>query len=158
MVRAIDDMMNSLERSLQCVEPYWLDQPLLQECNIGNAVGKVINNAEKFQVDIDVRQFRPEELSVNLKDNQLVVEGHQEERDDQSGRIERHFIRKYTVPDDINVENIESQLTDRGVLSVSAKKLALDDKNTRRIPIRAAPHHQKSGSDETAKNKGTESQ
>ena len=156
MARTFNDMMNGFERSLQSVEPYWLDQPSLHECNIGNAVGEVINNAERFQVDIDVSQFHPEELSVNLKDDQLVVEGHHEERSDENGRIERHFIRKYIVPNDVNPECIESHLSDRGVLSVSAKKMALEDKNTRRIPIQAAPHNQKTETDETTKDVKTE--
>lgn len=99
----------------------------------------MINNRDKFEVDIDVTQFHPEELTVNLHEKELVVEGHHEERSDEAGRIERHFVRKYTIPEDINPESIESHLSDKGVLSICAKKMAVEGKNARKIPIQAAP-------------------
>ena len=86
---------------------------------------------------MDVSQFRPDELSVNVKDRELIVEGHHKERNDQAGTIERHFIRKYTIPDDVQLESIESQLTNNGVLCVNAKKTAIGDVPSRRIPIQS---------------------
>lgn len=100
---------------------------------------QVINNSEKFAVEVNVAQFRPEELSVNVRDKDLVVEGHHEERSDRHGRIERHFIRKYSIPDDVNPESIESHLSDGGVLSVCASKVAIEGVKGRTIPIQAAP-------------------
>lgn len=42
MDRVYDDLMSEFRRSMRTsVMPYWLHQPLLQQCNIGNAVGKV---------------------------------------------------------------------------------------------------------------------
>lgn len=75
---------------------------------------------------------------MNLRDKEIVVEGHHEERGDESGKIERHFTRKYALPDDVNQESVTSHLSDKGVLSICAKKMATV-KNTRTIPIQAAP-------------------
>lgn len=146
--RAFSDTLRDFDRSFRTIVPYWLNQPTLHECNIGNTVGAVINDAEKFAVDMDVTQFHPEESTVNLRNNELVVEGHHEERCDQSGRIERHFVRKYAIPEDVNPETVESHLSDKGILSIYAKKLAIGDKNTRKIPIQPAPREQNANSEQ----------
>ncbi|MFH4982239.1 hypothetical protein AB6A40_008948 [Gnathostoma spinigerum] len=137
--RLMDEAIREIDRPFRDIAPYWIDQPMLQECNIGNAVGKVVDDKEKFAVEVDVSQFRPEELKVNVRDNELIVEGHHKERSDQHGTIERHFIRKYALPEGAKPENVVSQLTDQGILSVTAPKMAVEGPETRNIPIQAAP-------------------
>ncbi|VDM40225.1 unnamed protein product [Toxocara canis] len=82
----------------------------------------VVDDSEKFQVEVDVSQFRPNELSVNIRDNQLIIEGHHQERSDQAGTIERHFVRKYALPQDVELTAVESRLSDSGLLTVFAAK------------------------------------
>ncbi|VDN21081.1 unnamed protein product [Gongylonema pulchrum] len=139
LANALDNAL--AERPLHSVAPYWLDQPLLNECNIGNSVGKVINDNDKFLVQVDVAQFHPKDLSVSVRERELVIEGHHEERGDQRGygSIERHFVRKYALPKEVQPESIESHLSDNGVLTVLAKKRAIGAPPSRNIPIRAAP-------------------
>uniref|UniRef100_A0A0R3S4V1 SHSP domain-containing protein n=1 Tax=Elaeophora elaphi TaxID=1147741 RepID=A0A0R3S4V1_9BILA len=122
----------SSHRPLQSVAPYWLNQPLLNECNIGN---------DKFAIQVDVSHFHPKELSVSVQDRQLIVEGHHKERYDQSGHgsIERHFVRKFVMPEEVQPDTIESHLSDKGVLTVCASKKAIDAPPARNIPIRASP-------------------
>lgn len=91
-------------------------------------------------MEMNVSQFSPEELSVNLKDRDLVVEGHHEERNDEFGTIERHFVRKYRLPEDAHLENIQSNLSKEGVLQVMAPKKTLTA--GRKIPIMPAPKGQ----------------
>uniref|UniRef100_A0A915PKD2 SHSP domain-containing protein n=1 Tax=Setaria digitata TaxID=48799 RepID=A0A915PKD2_9BILA len=128
-------------RPLQTVAPYWLHQPVLNECNIGNAMGEVKDEKDKFAVQIDVSHFHPKELSVSVRDRELAVEGHQKERSDQLGRgsIERHFVRKYHLPEEAQLDTIESHLSDKGVLTVTANKTVFGASATRNIPIRASP-------------------
>lgn len=89
---------------------------------------------------MDVSQFRPNELSVNLRERELIIEGHHEERFDQIGTIERHFIRKFIIPEDAQLDTLASDLTDKGVLRVTAKKAAAAG-SMRNIPIKAAPRN-----------------
>ena len=139
MARVFDETLRDFQHSWHTLNPYWLQQPVLNEVNIGNAVGSLVNDNERFAVEVDVKQFHPSDLSVNIRDRELVIEGHHEERSDPNGRIERHFIRKYTIPDDANPESIISHLSDNGVLSVTAKKTAVEGAKGRNIPIQAAP-------------------
>ncbi|KHN74490.1 Small heat shock protein OV25-1 [Toxocara canis] len=137
--RSLARMMDECERPFRWIAPYWIEIPDVQQCNIGNTLGNVIDDKEKFAVQVDVTQFRPNELTVNVRDRELVVEGHHEERSDGSGKIERHFIRKYTLPEDAQLDTLESHLSDKGVLSVCAKKSAVGGPPSRTIPIQAAP-------------------
>ncbi len=57
---------------------------------------------------LNCSSFRPDELTVNVKGKELVVEGHHEEKTDPHGRIERHFIRKFALPKDANVEGLSN--------------------------------------------------
>ena len=46
-----------------------------------------------LQVNLDVQQFKPEELTVKVADKFLVVEGKHEERSDEHGFVSRQFTR-----------------------------------------------------------------
>ncbi|GLG94658.1 Alpha-crystallin A chain, partial [Gryllus bimaculatus] len=51
-------------------------------------------------VNLDVQQFKPDDLNVRVIDNLVVVEGKHGERQDEHGYISREFQRKYVLPDD----------------------------------------------------------
>lgn len=99
----------------------------------------MVDDKTKFAVELDVSQFHPNELSVNVQGQDLVVEGKHDERTDASGQIERRFVRKFKIPEDVNVESIESHLSDKGVLMVSASKKTAEAAGTRTIPIKSVP-------------------
>jgi crystallin alpha B len=50
------------------------------------------------------------------------VEGKHEEKQDEHGYVSRHFVRRYILPSDIEVNNIVSSLSSDGVLTVTAPK------------------------------------
>lgn len=76
--------------------------------------------SEGFQVCMDVSQFKPSELTVKTVDNIVVVEGKHEEREDDHGMIQRHFVRKYTLPKDYDPKDVHSTISSDGVLTVKA--------------------------------------
>lgn len=67
--------------------PYWADKALLDSHRFADGVGEIVNNEETFKVEIDVSHFRPEELTVNVVENQLVIEGKHEEKTDKYGKV-----------------------------------------------------------------------
>ncbi|ALC43477.1 Hsp27 [Drosophila busckii] len=79
------------------------------------AVGK-----DGFQVCMDVAQFKPSELTVKVVDNTIVVEGKHEEREDGHGLVQRHFVRKYTLPKDYDGNDVVSTVSSDGVLTLKA--------------------------------------
>ena len=91
----------------------------------------------KFLVTLDVQQFQPEEINVKVVDNHIVVEAKHEEKEDEHGFISRQFVRKYTVPTECDIDQVESHLSSDGVLTISApkKELPKSDSNEKVIKI-----------------------
>nr|UTS59885.1 heat shock protein 20 [Monochamus alternatus] len=113
----------------------------------------VTYDKDRFQANLDVQQFKPEEITVKVTgDNTITIEGKHEERPDEHGQIYRHFVRKYVVPKNYDMARVESKLSSDGVLTISAPKV--DDKQIehKTIPISqtgepAKPVEQKSSGD-----------
>uniref|UniRef100_A0A158N8G5 SHSP domain-containing protein n=4 Tax=Onchocerca TaxID=6281 RepID=A0A158N8G5_ONCVO len=123
-------MNQLLENFEDSLEPLW-------ECETAsrNSFAEIVDDKENFGVQLDVSHFKPEELSVKMQNGMLCVEGHHEERNDQHGSVERHFIRKYTIPKTVLQDSLESQLSDQGVLRITAKKKTIENPQIKNIPI-----------------------
>ncbi|ETN71010.1 Hsp20/alpha crystallin family protein, partial [Necator americanus] len=100
---------------------------------------KVVNDDKKFVVALDVSQFKPEEISVHIQDRELIIEGKQEHKSG-TGYMQRSFVRKWTLPNDVDLDSVRTELTNVGHLNVEAPKIG---QNTykREIPIVPAPHN-----------------
>ncbi|XP_026317079.1 protein lethal(2)essential for life-like [Hyposmocoma kahamanoa] len=93
-------------------------------------------DADKYQINLDVQQFAPEEISVKTADGYIVVEGKHEEKKDEHGYISRQFTRRYALPEGITPESVESKLSSDGVLTISAPRKVPDAvKGERTVPI-----------------------
>lgn len=92
------------------------------------------SDKDKFQVNLDVQHFAPDEISVKTVDGYVVVEGKHEEKRDEHGFISRQFKRRYALPEDCNPETVESRLSSDGVLTVVAPKES-GQKGERAVPI-----------------------
>lgn len=99
---------------------------------------KIDNN--KFQANFDVQHFKPEEICVKVSEDKrtVTIEAEHEEKQDEHGQIYRHFVRKYTLPKDCDVNHVESKLSSDGVLSITAPRIGRKRKHEeqhRSIPI-----------------------
>uniref|UniRef100_A0A1B6CAM8 SHSP domain-containing protein n=1 Tax=Clastoptera arizonana TaxID=38151 RepID=A0A1B6CAM8_9HEMI len=88
-----------------------------------SGTSQLLNDKDGLKINLDVQQFKPEELNVKVVDDFLVVEGKHEERSDAHGFIARQFTRRYKLPKDIDVKSLQSKLSSDGVLQLSAPKL-----------------------------------
>uniref|UniRef100_A0A0A1XHR0 Heat shock protein 23 n=1 Tax=Zeugodacus cucurbitae TaxID=28588 RepID=A0A0A1XHR0_ZEUCU len=99
---------------------------------------------EGYQVSLDVAQFKPNELTVKVVDNNVVVEGKYEGREDEHGFVSKHFVRSFSLPRGFKAEQAISTLSSDGVLTVNVPKPpGLEDNTTERvIPIQqTGPAH-----------------
>uniref|UniRef100_A0A7G3A9I1 Putative alpha crystallin n=1 Tax=Lutzomyia longipalpis TaxID=7200 RepID=A0A7G3A9I1_LUTLO len=87
-------------------------------------------NAENrgFEMNLDVRDFKPEEITVKTVDNHIVVEAKHEEHEDDNSFISRHFVRRCALPEDCNIQEAVSTLSADGVLTVKAPPKAIESK------------------------------
>lgn len=96
-----------------------------------------------FQACVDVHHFQPSEITVKTVDNTVIIEGKHEERDDGHGSVQRHFVRKYVLPKEYDMNNVHSSLSSDGVLTIKAPPPAIANGGERHVPIThtAMPAH-----------------
>ncbi|VVC38137.1 Hypothetical protein CINCED_3A024169 [Cinara cedri] len=87
-----------------------------------SGLSQIHNNEEGFKVNLDVQQFKPDEVNVKVVDDYIVIDGKHEERVDEHGFISRQFTRRYKIPENVDQKLIQSSLSSDGVLSIGAPK------------------------------------
>lgn len=74
-------------------------------------------------MNLDVQHFAPNEITVRTKgDNTIEIEGNHEEKQDEHGYISRRFVRKYILPKGHDINQVQSNLSSDGVLTITAPK------------------------------------
>lgn len=93
------------------------------------------NNETELVLRISCIEFRPEEITVTVEDNQqLLIEGVQE-RADEHGKARRQFSRKIQLPDDSLTKEMNCTAKPNGLLIISIPRKPVN-KNEKIIPIR----------------------
>ncbi|XP_063981208.1 protein lethal(2)essential for life-like [Diachasmimorpha longicaudata] len=93
---------------------------LLRKTDTGASTVNADKN--KFQVILDVQQFKPDEINVKVVDKCVVVEAKHEEKQDEHGWISRQFVRKYMIPEQCDIDQVASNLSSDGVLTITAPR------------------------------------
>ncbi|KAK0098969.1 hypothetical protein PV326_011993 [Microctonus aethiopoides] len=100
----------------------------------GEAGSSTVNaDKNKFQVTLDVQQFKPEEINVKVVDKCVVVEAKHEEKQDEHGWISRQFVRKYLIPEQCDIKQVSSSLSSDGVLTISVPRKDLPAVENERV-------------------------
>lgn len=101
-----------------------------------SGVSSINVDKNTFRVNLDVQQFKPDEISVKIVEDCIVVDAKHEEQQDNHGYISRQFTRRYKVPSDVDIDATKSKLSSDGILTLEApKKAAEESTNARTIPI-----------------------
>lgn len=90
---------------------------------------------DKWQINVDVQHFAPDEITVKTSNGFIVVEGKHEEKKDEHGFISRQFSRRFKLPEDSNPDAVESRLSSDGVLTVVAPRKVEAVTGERSVPI-----------------------
>jgi len=94
-----------------------------------------------YRIEIAVAGFKPEELTIEAKENVLTVQGRKAANDEtrrflHRGLAERNFERRFQLADHVIV--VDAQLVD-GLLAISLKRELPEQLKPRRIEISTAP-------------------
>lgn len=101
------------------------------------------DGSRKVKLQFDVRQFKPEEITVRTQDNQLTVHARHEENGP-NGRVFREYNRQFLLPESVHLETLSSILSPEGVLSVTAPmrgKGMIEPSREKIIPIEYKPRN-----------------
>lgn len=83
-------------------------------------VSEVRTGEDVWKIQLDVKQFLPEEITVTTMEGYLLISGKHEERQDEQGSVSRCFTRKYKLPQGLDLQHICSSLSPDGLLYVQA--------------------------------------
>ena len=108
---------------------------------------QVNNEQRKYVIKLDVQHFEPNEISVKIVDNDIVVDGEHSERTDRLGRVSRKFQRKYELPADVEPNTIVSTMTPSGVLIIEGLKKKVPNESDAGIVIPVIREQTDSGVD-----------
>jgi len=77
------------------------------------------NNQKQLEMTVGMKSYKPQEIKVSVKNNELIVQGEHRHKD--ANRSERSFFyRSTTLPPGTQVDQLESRLTDDGQLKIEA--------------------------------------
>lgn len=131
-----EDLLEPLAlTSLLLRNPAGYTRPWRTQASRADTGSTVTFDKNQFQANLDVQQFKPDEIAVKVTgENEITIEGKHEEKQDEHGFISRHFIRKYVLPKNCDINQLQSKLSSDGVLTITAPTL---DKQLehREIPI-----------------------
>lgn len=83
------------------------------------------NSETKFQIEIDVKGFKAEDMDVKVIGNLVVVKGHHVEKQEGELNVSREFVTKYELPEGIKLDTVACTLLSReGLLRISAERVA----------------------------------
>lgn len=88
-----------------------------------------------FEVALNVQNFKPEEVSVQVVDNNVIIEAKHDERNEDGSYVSRQFSRRFTLPENCSIKDIASTLSADGILSIRAPPKEIDKENARKIHI-----------------------
>ncbi|UMM36426.1 hypothetical protein L5515_008596 [Caenorhabditis briggsae] len=104
------------------------------------AASEIVDNDQKFAINLNVSQFKPEDLKINLDGRTLSIQGEQEVKDEH-GHSKKSFSRIILLPEDVDIGAVASNLSEDGKLSIEApKKIAVQGRS---IPITQSSIEQK---------------
>ncbi len=86
---------------------------------------RVTYDEGRFQVEFDVRDYRPEELSIKTEGDVLIVLAKHETKTEPPGGgsfVSRQFEQRFTLPSGVRPEAITSALSKEGTLTVTAPR------------------------------------
>ncbi|PVD21513.1 hypothetical protein C0Q70_17311 [Pomacea canaliculata] len=103
-------------------ENFLLDNPVVRDSQ----------GRPQFRLQFDLRQFKPEEVTVRTIGQQLIVQARHEEAGPDK-KVHREYCRQCTLPGDVTPEALVSRLSRSGILTIHAPLPAAEE--DRVIPI-----------------------
>merc|ERR1711892_1326011 len=95
----------------------------ISQSNDMSPKAKVSYDQDKFQVEFNVQDYTPEELSIKTEGDVLIVLAkHQTKAEGGQSFVSKQFEQRFSLPSGVKIEKIASSLSKDGVLTVSAPR------------------------------------
>jgi len=105
----------------------------------------LVNTGDNVEIELDLSQFRPQDIQVLANDEVVVVHAEHEERADKHGSVEREMTRKYVLPEGVEAQDLYSTVNQNGVLKIQTKQNQLRQRSQQYVPIQYRQRQSQSG-------------
>ncbi|XP_026754498.2 alpha-crystallin B chain-like [Galleria mellonella] len=98
---------------------------------------RIISNDKKFEINLNVKRFKPDELNVTVNKHNIVVKGNHKVSDDEGQIfIKNRMFQRFDLPLECKPEEVKAVLNENGILSIWAPKHKLPPPPPeRQVPI-----------------------
>lgn len=93
----------------------------------------VVQRGDVYRINVSMDGFKPEEITISLKENTITVEGKMDRKMDDGSRFQQECTREMTLPDDVDATSLKSFLGADGILSIEADYKP--DRKAKEIPV-----------------------
>lgn len=93
----------------------------------------VVQRGDAYRLNVSMDGFKPEEITITIKENTLTVEGKMDRKMDDGSRFQQECTREMTLPDDVDATSLKSFLGADGILSIEADYKS--DRKSKEIPV-----------------------
>merc|ERR1712106_981860 len=81
------------------------------------------NDETKMEISLNTSGYKPSELSVNVADGEITIEGkHEEKSEEGHTMVSRQFSKRYTLPAGAKLTEVVSNLSQDGVMVITVPK------------------------------------
>lgn len=104
-----------------------------------SGASKAFIDGDLYKIEINVANFKPEELMIKTVGNNVTVEAkHEEKTSDGASFSSRNFSQSFSLPKGVDPELVSSSLSKDGKLTIEAPlpKLTRMTTNERLVPIK----------------------
>lgn len=77
---------------------------------------------DKFQIQLELPGFAPEDFSLKTKDDVIIVEAVHEAKNEDGSTDSRRFSKEFKMPGGVASEKLASTYSGAGILTVSAPR------------------------------------
>ncbi|XP_063616347.1 protein lethal(2)essential for life-like [Cydia splendana] len=83
---------------------------------------QITSDPKGFEINMNVKRFKPEELRVKVKNQYIIVEGRHRVTSDNTRFMANHFVQRFNLPPGTEQEEVKAVLKENGILSISAPR------------------------------------
>ncbi|KAK6191447.1 hypothetical protein SNE40_003135 [Patella caerulea] len=92
------------------------------------------DGSQALDLRLDVSNYKPEEISIATKGRELSIQAKHEEKDENSS-VYQEFHRKFTLPENVDIDGLSSNLTKDGILTITGPVNPALNEPPKKIPI-----------------------
>ncbi|XP_051870328.1 alpha-crystallin A chain [Pristis pectinata] len=115
------------------INPFY--RPPLFRSLLDSGISEVRSDKDRFTINLNVKHFGPEDLSVKIVDDFVEIHGKHPERQEEHGWVSREFHRSYRLPRNLDLAAFSCTLSNEGLLTLCCPRLHTDDPKQEERPI-----------------------